>query len=127
MLNQHKQFWKKLLCNLQISPGEQQVEKSRKELDILYADYGGYVPFVESCLKILLESIKQDDYEPSVDTPILNELIQTGELPEEYRVKFAEIVELYPETLPKSVAIWLGKFLTIQNGTASYFLVVPFL
>ena len=127
MLNQHRQFWKKLLCNLQISPGEQQVEKSRKELDILYADYGGYASFVEYCLRILLERIKQDGYDPSVDTPILNELIATGELPEEYRVKFAEIVELYPEALPKSVAIWLGNFLTILNGTASYFLVVPFL
>jgi hypothetical protein len=53
----------------------------------------------------LLERIKKDGYDPSVDTPILNELIATGELPEEYRVKFAEIVELYPEALPKSVAI----------------------
>jgi hypothetical protein len=105
MLKEHQEFWKKLLCKLQTSPGGKKEEKTSENLDILYADYGGYASFVEYCLKILLERIKKEGYVPNEDRPILNELLQTGNLPEEYRMKFAEIVSLYPETLNMKVAI----------------------
>ena len=106
ILKEHKEFWKNILSKLQTSSGEKKAGKnSNEQLDVLYADYGGYAGFVEHCLKILLERIKQEGYVPSEDRPILNELIQTGKLPEEFRIKFAEIVELYPETLSMKVAI----------------------
>jgi len=105
LLKEHKVFWKSILSKLQPSSGEKKSKKTREELDVLYADYGGYASFVEYCLKILLDGIKEEGYIPSEDRPILNELLETGKLPEEYRTKFAEIVELYPETLSTKVAV----------------------
>lgn len=106
LLKEHKMFWKSILCKLQTSPGEKKkVEKTREELDVLYEDYGGFTGFVEHCLKILLEQIKKEGYIPCEDRPILNELIETGKLPEEYREKFAKIVNLYPETETEAMRV----------------------
>ncbi len=106
LLKEHKMFWKSILSKLQTSPGEKKkVEKTREELDVLYEDYGGFTGFVEHCLKILLEQIKKEGYIPCEDRPILNELIETGKLPEEYREKFAKIVNLYPETETEAMRV----------------------
>ena len=109
ILREHQEFWKKLLSKLQTSPGGEKIERrdrrDSEQLDIIYSDYGGYLGFVEHCLNILLERIKQEGYIPSEDRPILNELVQTGKLPEEFRIKFAEIIDLYPETISKKVAV----------------------
>ena len=106
ILKEHRDFWKKLLSKLQTSPGgEKKERRDSEQLDVIYSDYGGYAGFVEHCLGILLQRIKQEGYIPSEDRPILNELIQTGKLPEEFRIKFAEIIDLYPEEISQKVAV----------------------
>lgn len=106
ILKEHQEFWKKLLSKLQTSPGgKKKVGKTREELDVLYEDYGGFTGFVEHCLEVLLEQIKKEGYVPSEDRPILNELLQTGKLPEEYRETFAKIVDLYPETETEAMIV----------------------
>lgn len=105
ILKEHRTFWKSILGKLQSSPGEKKVENKSEELDVIYADYGGYAGFVEHCLRILLERIELEGYVPSEDRPILNELIETGKLPAKYQHKFAEIVGLYPESITHKVAV----------------------